>query len=155
MTPAWFKQGAATTAVFTLVGPAIAGVIIAGLSVTGRALASGPSPTANELLFSGGVGFLLELGPGLITGLVMSFASPRIRSSGAWLGWAALTVTVLCLGGSALMLRASFVGVGIGPVVIAMVALTLPGILGALASAVATRRLRPRRPAAPTAEVFS
>ena len=155
VTPGWFRRGAATTAVFTLLGPAVAGLILAGLFLAGRALASGPSPTANDILFSGGVGFLLQMGPGLITGLAMSFASPRIRSTGAWLGWAALTVTMISLGGVALMLRASFADVGIGPFLISMVFLALPGFLGALASAGATLRLRPRPSPKPAAEVFS
>lgn len=157
MTPGWFKRGAATTAVFTLLGPAVAGLILAGLFVVGRSLGPEPGPprTGTDILFSGGAGFLLQMGPGLITGLVMSFASPRIRSTVAWLGWSAFSVTALSLGGVALMLRASFADVGIGPFLISMVALTLPGFLGTLASAGATLRLRPRPSTKPTAEVFS
>jgi len=157
MTPAWFKRGAATTAVFALLGPGLASVVITGLFVVSResASASIPSPTVTDVLVAAGSGFLIQLGPGLITGLIMSFGSPQIRSIWGWFGWAAPTMTMLSLGAIALLLRTSFVDVGIGPVMISMVILTLPGLLGALASAGATLRFRPRPSPKPTAEVFA
>jgi hypothetical protein len=146
----------ATTAVFTLVGPFIASLLVAVLYFWGRSAAPSVSAmSAADLLLAGFLGaFLPQLGPGLVTGLIMSFASPRIRSGRGWLTWAA--VSTLTFGAMAIVLlfSTSYADAGWIPALVMVIALVIPAVLGALASAAATLRIRPRPAVAPTAEVF-
>ncbi|MDP3379278.1 MAG: hypothetical protein Q8S53_13025, partial [Brevundimonas sp.] len=89
-----------------------------------------------------------------VTGLIMSFASPRIRSGRGWLTWAA--VSTLTFGAMAIVLlfSTSYADAGWIPALVMVIALVIPAVLGALASAAATLRIRPRPAVAPTAEVF-
>ena len=157
-TPGWFKRGAATTAVFLLLGPFVACLLVAALFFLVRA--SFPTPDEplrlSDIVLSGVLGgFLLQLAPGLMTGLGMSFASPRISSVRGWLGWSTLCSTVLSVGVCMLLLRASSADTAVAPVIVMLVTLSLPGALGGLAAAAATLRFRPRPSPRPTAEVFA
>lgn len=156
-TPGWFKRGAATTAVFTLLGPIVASLLVAALFLWGRSLAppSLPAMSLTDLLLAGFLGaFLPQLALGLVTGLVMSFASRRIRSGRAWLMWTAVTAVTLGVGAIMLLLTISYADAGFVPAVVMLIAHGIPAVLGALTSAAATVRLRPRPSATPTAEVF-
>lgn len=153
----WFKRGAATTAIFALWGPFVASLLVAGLFLWGRSLAppSAPAMSATDLLLAGFLGaFLPQLALGLVTGLIMSFASPRIRSVRGWLVRAAVSASSLGVGAITLLLWASNAGDGFIPAMVMVIAHVIPAVLGALMSAVATLRLRPRPSAEPTAEVL-
>ena len=157
-TPGWFKRGAATTAVFLLFGPFIAGLLVAGLFSLVQV--SFPVPAEplrlSDVVLAGFVGgFLLQLGPGLLTGLGMSFASTRIASVRAWLGWSTLSSVLLSVGVCLLLLRAGSAGAALASVIGMLATLSLPGALGGLAAAAATLPLRPRPSPRPTAEVFA
>ena len=157
-TPNGFRRGAATTAVFLLFGPFIAGLLVAGLFLLGRSLVEAPvePESANIVLLSGVLGgFLLQLVPGLVTGLGMSFASGRIYSVRGWLGWSALSSTALSVGVCSLVVWLTAADTGWGPMIVMLMALGVPGALGGLAAAAATLRLRPPPSPRPTADVFA
>ena len=156
-TPGWFRRRAATTAVFTLWGPFVASLLVAALFLWGRSLApsSSPAMSATDLLLAGFLGaFLPQLALGLMIGLTMCIVSPRIRSVRGWLLWAALSASSLGVGAITLLLWASNADAGFLPALVMVIAHVIPAVLGALLSAAATLRLRPRPSAKPTAEMF-
>ena len=157
-TPGRFKRGAATTAVFLLFGPFVAGLLVAGVSYLARVSFPAPGEVLRltDIVLSGLLGgFVLHLGPALLTGLGMSFASPRIASAKGWLGWSTLCATVLSVGVCLLLFSASSADTALPSVIVALAALGLPGVLGGLAAAAASLRLRPRPSTEPTVEVFA
>lgn len=156
-TPDWFKRGAATTAVFTLLGPLVASLLVAVLFLWGRSLApsSLPAMSVTDMLLAGFLGaFLPQLVLGLVTGIIMSFASRRIRSGQGWLVWAAVSASMVGVGAIMLLLRISYTDAGFIPAAVMVIAHVIPAALGALTSAAATLRLRHRPSAEPAAEVF-
>ena len=111
--------------------------------------------SATDLLLAGFLGaFLPQLALGLMIGLTMCFVSPRIRSARGWLLWAALSASSLGVGAITLLLWASNADAGFLPALVMVIAHVIPAVLGALLSAAATLRLRPRPSAKPTAEMF-